>query len=342
MIMKSTPQSPTIDDVARQAGVSTATVSRCLNEPERVSVKTRTKVDTVIAQLGYAPNFGAQALASNRTNTIGAVVPTIDNAIFARGLTAFQQVLSQSGVTLLVANSDYQPVKEYEQIRALAGRGVDGLLLIGRHRSAESHAFLREREIPFVLAWTTDSAPETVFAGFDNRSAARAMAHKVLGLGHRQLGIISAPRSENDRAADRVAGIIECVRSEGPGFEDPAIIECAYALDAGADAFGRLMRADPPPTAILCGNDVLAAGALGEARRLGLDVPGDVSIVGFDDIDLSRATAPQLTTVHVPHRRMGRAAAELLLSMRKGQRELKSVTFETEIVMRESLGPVPV
>ena len=338
--MKNSSRKPKIDDVATEAGVSTATVSRCLNAPDRVSEQTRVKVRNVIQKLGYAPNFGAQALASNRTNAVGAVIPTMDNAIFARGLQAFQEVLANSGVTLLVASSDYRPGKEFEQICALSGRGVDGFLLIGRERPESTVEFLNERDIPHVLAWNTAADGQSSFAGFDNRAAAGMMARLVLEWGHRRMAIISARREGNDRAADRVEGMLSVLETAGT-VDGPQIVECSYTLDAGAAAFERLMRISPRPTAILCGNDVLAAGALGEARRLNMGVPEDVSIVGFDDIDLSRATAPQITTVHVPHRRMGRAAAEMLLAMRKGRRNPESVTFETKIVLRETLGPAP-
>ena len=340
--MKPAEQTPTIDDVARQAGVSTATVSRCLNEPDRVLERTRSKVRDVIDQLGYAPNFGAQALASNRTNAVGAVIPTMDNAIFARGLQAFQETLSGAGVTLLVSSSDYRADKEFEQIRVLVGRGVDGLLLIGRARPAKTYEFLRQRKTPFVLAWGTDPGSDNVFAGFDNRSAARAITDKVLAFGHNHIAMIGAKRQGNDRASDRFDGVLDGITAAGFDPERLEFVESAYTLDAGADAFARLMRRSPHPTAVICGNDVLAAGALGEATRLGVSVPKSVSIVGFDDIDLARATSPQITTVHVPHRRMGIAAAELLLSMRKGKQDLQSVTFDTEIVLRQSLGPAPV
>ncbi len=339
--MKNASQTPTIDDVARLAGVSTATVSRCLNEPEKVLEATRLKVREVVNELGYAPNFGAQALATNRTNIVGAIIPTMDNAIFARGLQAFQETLATDGVTLLVSSSNYKPASELEQIRVLAGRGVDGLLLIGRERPPKTYSFLRERGIPFVLAWSIDRQSGNTHVGFDNQAAASNITEKVLEFGHRRIAMISAEREGNDRAADRVAGAFQCLAAAGIAASDIDLVECAYTLDAGASAFSQLMGASKRPTAIICGNDVLAAGALGEALRRGIDVPGEVSIVGFDDIDLARATAPQLTTVHVPHRRMGSAAAKLLLAMRKGAAKPRSIVFDTELVMRGSLDRPP-
>ena len=129
---------PTLDDVARAAGVSTATVSRCLNAPDRVIATTRERVMQAVEALGYTPDFGGRALASRRTNTVGAIIPTMDNAIFARGLQSFQEALSRFGKTLLVASSGYSPAREREQMEVMASRGVDGLLLIGSARPEAS------------------------------------------------------------------------------------------------------------------------------------------------------------------------------------------------------------
>lgn len=136
--------------------------------------------------------------------------------------------------------------------------------------------------------------------------------------------------------------MFDCLAEAGSDVGAVPILENACSLDAGVAAFGKFMRKKTAPTAVICGNDILAAGALGEALRLGINVPGNVSIVGFDNIDLSRPTAPQTTTVHLPHRRMGRAAADLLLTMRKNVTQPESIMFDTESVMRQSLGPASV
>ena len=145
---------PTLEDVARLSGVSTATVSRCLNLPNRVSEAARTRVLSAVAELGYSPNFGARALAAKRTNTIGAIIPTMENAIFARALQAFQEELRQNGVTMLVASSSYKPELEAEQIRTLVARGADGLLLIGHQRDPSLYEFLEKQGVPVLVAWS--------------------------------------------------------------------------------------------------------------------------------------------------------------------------------------------
>ncbi|SIS67529.1 transcriptional regulator, LacI family [Roseivivax lentus] len=335
------PAAPTVEDVARAADVSTATVSRCLNAPDRVSERTRERVMAAVRELGYAPNFGARALAAKRTNTFGAIIPTMENAIFARGLQAFQEALGQNGVTLLVASSSYRPDLEEDQIRELVARGADALLLIGHDRTPASYAFLEQRRIPVVHAWVHDPASPRISIGFDNRAAMKALAHEVMARGHDRLGVITAAREGNDRARERFAGICDAMAERGLDPASLAVEETPYSIPNGAEAFTRLMARDPRPTAILCGNDVLAVGALGAARKMGIDVPGSVSITGFDDIEIAEIVQPSLTTVHVPHREMGRRAAELLLALRNGDAAPQSVALPTHIVWRDSLGPAP-
>lgn len=332
---------PTLDDVARRAGVSTATVSRCLNAPDLVTERTRTRVMEAVRNLGYAPNFGARALAAKRTNTFGAIIPTMENAIFARGLQAFQEALGAHGITLLVASSSYKPELEEEQIRNLIARGADALLLIGYDRTAQTYSFLEKRQIPYVIAWAFQKTGEAPAIGFDNRRAMRLLTDRVIGLGHRSLALITAERADNDRARERSEGVVEAMRDNGLDPRDLEVIETPYSIGNGARAFETAMSLKHRPTAVLCGNDVLAAGALSKAKELGLSVPGDVSITGFDDIELAEIVSPSLTTVHVPHREMGRRAADSLVAMRNGEAASSGIELGTTIKWRDSLGPAP-
>jgi LacI family transcriptional regulator len=328
---------PTLDDVARQAGVSTATVSRCLNSPERVVEKTRKRVMSAVEQLGYTPNFGARVMAAKRTFTIGAIIPTMENAIFARGLQAFQEELHRRGYTLLVSSSAYQPEIEEEQIRALVSRGADGLLLIGHDRDPEVYSYLQSREIPVLSAWVylPDRGQPTV--GFDNRESMRALAQQVIDYGHRRISLISGITKGNDRAAARMAGLRDALAANDLDPGAMPVIETPYEIENGAVAFQTLMQAATPPTVVMCGNDVLAAGALRGAREMGLSVPGNVSITGFDDIELARIVTPQITTVHVPHREMGRKAAIALIDMVEKRGAGETIELKSTLQIRESL-----
>lgn len=338
---KSNEYVPTLADVASHAGVSTATVSRCLNAPQQVQKKTRDKVLASVATLGYSPNFSAQSLAAKRTNTIGAIIPTMDNAIFARGIQAVQEELGRVGATLLVASSSYRPDLEAEQVRNLVARGADGLLLIGHERDPSIYEFLDRRKVPVCVSWAYDPTQPKPSIGFDNRAAMRAMAEQVLAQGHRRIAMISATQADNDRARERVLGVKEAMAEIGVATVDLAVFETDYTIDAGGAALTTLMANSPGPTAVVCGNDVLAVGALKAAQRLGLRVPEDISITGFDDIELATVTTPALTTVHVPHREMGVLAARKLWQMVTGESDAESLRLETELRMRGTLGPPP-
>ena len=329
---------PTMADVAHHAKVSTATVSRCLNAPEQVIQETRKRVFDSISQLGYAPNFGARALAAKQTNTIGAVIPTMENAVFARGIQAFQEELGRHGKTLLIASSAYQASLEDEQVRALVARGAEALLLIGYDRDKQLYEFLQKRSIPTVITWSFIDTYDWLAVGFDNRESMKKLANLVIDFGHRALGCISAPVAANDRARGRVDGIRSAMIARGLDPHSLVVIEKAYGIKNGEDAFRDLIARAPTTTAVLCGNDVLALGALREAVRMGLDVPGDISITGFDDIEVAMLAEPALTTVHVPHREMGYRAARMLIQVLSQEKMVPSVLLPTEIRFRHSLG----
>jgi LacI family transcriptional regulator len=331
---------PTLADVARHANVSTATVSRCLNSPDQVVGETRERVMKAVAELGYAPNFGARALAAKQTNTVGAIIPTMENAVFARGIQAFQEELGRHGKTLLIASSAYQSHLEEEQVRALVARGADALLLIGYDRSPDLYAFLKKRVVPTLVAWSYAEGIDQPAIGFDNRAAMAELARLVIGHGHRKIACITAPMASNDRARGRVEGIRLAMTEAGLDAAGLTLIETPYAIENGETAFREVMAAAPDTTAVMCVNDVLAIGALRAAREMGLSVPRDVSITGFDDIEIAMLAEPALTTVHVPHREMGRRAAQMLIAMMRDNDTPESVKLPTDIRLRRSLGNV--
>lgn len=337
--MSHTKNVPTLDDVAKLAGVSTATVSRCLNNPDRVVEKTRKRVMEAVQSLGYTPNFAARVMAAKRSFTIGAIIPTMDNAIFARGLQAFQEELHRRGYTLLVASSAYSPQIEEEQIKALVARGADGLLLIGHERDSTVYDYLDVQGIPTLSAWSILPNMRLPSVGFDNHGAMKALTKEVLDLGHQNVAMISALSKGNDRAQERINGFREAIRDEGLDPNQSKVVETTYEIESGARGFTQIMESDAQVTAVLCGNDVIAAGALRAAKELGYRVPEDVSITGFDDMELGRIVDPALTTVHVPHHDMGKRAAIELVAMVERKSEGVSQCLETQVILRSSLAP---
>ena len=339
--MTTSRPAPTLHDVAAYAGVSTATVSRCLNFPDTVAPDTRSKVQDAVAALGYSPNFGAKVMAARRTRTIGAIIPTMENAIFARGLQAFQEELRLHGYTMLVASTSYQPAREEEQIRTLVARGADALLLIGHARAPEIYQFLEMQGVPYLVTWAYDESAPRPSVGFDNAAAMGMMAKAVISEGHRRLAMISASTESNDRAKERQTGIKSAMKAAGLDPASLDVIETTYAIENGATAFATLMARQSRPTAVFCGNDVLAVGALRQAQEMQIKVPQEVSIVGFDDIELAQIAYPPLTTIHVPHREMGRRAAQTLVQMLNDGQPATSIALVPDLVLRGTLGPAP-
>lgn len=327
--------SPTLEDVARAARVSTATISRTINSPDKVATATRERIQQVIEELGYTPNFGGRVLASNRSNTVGAVIPTMANAMFASGLQVFQEALSDATYTLLVASSAYNADTELQQIKSLVAQGADGLLLIGSSRPDKTTHFLKVRNIPYVIAWCYQHNDDRYFAGFDNIKAATAIATEVLNKGHQRIAMIAGFSEQNDRSKNRITGVTQSI-AKNQNAKLLSVIETDYTLEAGGDAFEKLLQSPTKPTAIICGNDVLAAGVIVRARQLGIKIPDDVSVTGFDDISLATVVSPALTTVRVPQLEMGKTAARVMLELLNNGTS-KSLELETEIIHRESL-----
>lgn len=301
-------------DVARAARVSTATVSRALSDPRLVSEAALKRVRAAIRKLSYVPHGAARALRSQRTRTIGAIVPTLGNAIFANYTQALQKQLATRGYRLLISCNEYDAATEEALIAPLIQHGVDGLVLVGRDHSARLYRTLSDHAVPYVLTWTSGARGGRPCIGFDNAAAAREVAEFLLGLGHRRFAMIAGICKGNDRARERVAGVRSALEARGIALAADSVLERPYTFDAGREAMHALMRRPHAPTAVICGNDVLAVGAIAQCRAMGVSVPRAVSITGFDDMDIASVVTPALTTVHVPADALGRAAADYIVS----------------------------
>ena len=326
-----------VEDVAQAAGVSTATVSRALNRTGPVSPAIRERIDRVVAELGYVPNGAARALASHRTRAIGVVIPTLENASFSIMAASAQRHLNAAGYHMLVASSDYEPRQEWAQIQSLVAHGVDGLILVGSRRSPEVIDYLKSRRVDFVVTWTLADG-DTPCVGFDNAAAARRMASHLVDLGHTQIGVIAGLTLDNDRAAARIEGIRAALGERGLAFPRELLIERPYKIAEGQFALRTLLAATPRPTAVICGNDQLAFGALIECGRQGIEVPRKISIVGFDDLEFASQIVPSLTTMRVPAEEIGARAVEMLVSRLSGRATPQTIEIEVSLVVRDSSG----
>ena len=335
------PKGATLQDVAAKAEVSTATVSRCLNAPESVRLELRQRVERAVDELGYVPHGAARALASRRTYTIGAIFPALDNLIFATAAQAMQERLDPDGYTLLLANSGYKDAREFKQLQSLMTRGLDGVALIGEARPPAVYDLIARKQIPYVNAWVYRPESPHPTLGFDNAAAAHSLVQYLVDIGHRQIGMIAGIREGNDRAAERVRGVESGLAANGLALAPGAYRETKYTISGGRAALRAIRDTAPAVTAILCGNDILALGALFECQTLGVDVPGDVSITGFDDLEISKEMSPSLTTVHVPAAQIGARAADHLLRRLGGEDPGHATRFDADIVVRRSCAPPP-
>jgi LacI family transcriptional regulator len=329
----------TLEDVARVAGVSTATVSRVLSKPDVVSSSTRERVSSAVRQLDYQPDASARALASGRTHTVGCVVPTLDHAIFASSTQAMQTTLARAGYLLLVASHGYDPQVEFEVARVLQQRGVDALVLVGTDHAPGLWKSLRSWGKPSLLTWSSD--PRLPSVGFDNEAAARLATEHLLGLGHRRIGVISGFTVHNDRARSRIEGVRATLKQAGLKLPPSMLTEQAFNFNGGRMGLQMLMSARQPPTAIFCGNDLLANGALLEAHRMGIEVPRQLSICGIDNHDLSAVINPGLTTIHLPTQDLGHITAKNVLSAIAGDAIAQQSLLPFELLVRGSTAPAP-
>ncbi|WP_395059975.1 LacI family DNA-binding transcriptional regulator [Polaromonas sp.] len=327
----------TLEEVSQAAGVSTATVSRVLSRPELVRASTRERVMAAVRQLDYQPDAAARALASGRTHTVGCVIPTLDHAIFARSTQAMQTTLARAGYQLLVASHEYDPAIELEVVRVLQQRGVDALVLVGTDHASGLWRMLRVWGKPTLLTWSCE--PRLPSIGFDNEAAARMATEHLLALGHQRIGVISGLTSHNDRARSRIEGVRQALKRVGLKLPPSLLSEQIFNLNGGRSGLRALMGARQPPTAIFCGNDLLAAGALLEAQRLGLGVPRQLSICGMDNHELAEALNPGLTTIHLPTQDLGRITAQSVLSAIAGDAIAAQSLLPFELVVRGSTAP---
>ncbi|MCV9937274.1 substrate-binding domain-containing protein [Boseaceae bacterium BT-24-1] len=323
-----------LSDVARDAGVSPATVSRAIAQPDLLSPETLARVRASALRLGYLPDGAARALASGRSMTIGAIVPTLDSAIFARALQAMQATLAQSGYLLLVASHEASPAAETQAVRALLGRGVDGLMLVGAERAPETTALLKASSLPVVLTWCGDGHFTAVT--IDNALAGRLAAEHLIGLGHRRIGMIVGHLQFNDRQRARLDGARKALVAAGLSLPESLVVEQALTLAGGRAGCAMLLGLDAPPTALIGGIDLFAIGCLEEAHARGMAVPDDLSVVGIDGLDMSAHVSPGLTTVHVPTGRIGNLAAQTLMAMIAHQTVDRERVLPVELVVRRS------
>jgi LacI family transcriptional regulator len=328
-------------DVARLAGVSTATVSRVLNTPERVDERTERLVREAVAKLRYVPHGAARALRSRRSRMVGAVVPSFDYALYARTTSAMQSVLDAHGYAMVLAEHHYDLATEVRVTEQLVRHGVDAFVFVGLAHDPALFALLESDAKPYVLTWGVDPTRRHPSIGFDNRAATFEITRHLVGLGHKRFGLLSAPTAGNDRATERGAGMRAALAEAGLALDERLARYGPIDLRAAAGMMRELLDAPARPTAVVATNDVFAVGAMIACREAGVSIPGDISVTGVDNTDLGATQTPPLTSIRTPIVEIGRAAAEQVIARLEGGSYLPFQTFPFEMVVRGSVAAPP-
>lgn len=328
-----------IREVARLAEVSVATVSRALQQPELVSVKTRNKVLAAVKQAGYQPNLLAVKFRSGKSHNLVVLVPTVANVFFARVISGMQEAAHHRRYSLLLGNTMAEDNAEIAYARLVQTSQADGLIQLRAFDPFATLDMTTER-LPMVNACEVlDKAPCPVVT-LDNRAAAAAMTEHLLSLGHRSIAMIKGP-ARSPLTRDRVAGYRDALQSAGVAFDDTLLYPGNFTLQSGHQATAELLQRSDRPTAIFCENDEMAIGAIQCLKQHGLRVPEDISVAGFDDISFAAFSDPPLTTIAQPAEEFGRTAVNLLIDVLEQKLTLlPKVILPFELIVRGSTGPV--
>jgi len=330
---------PNLHDIAKRAGVAPITVSRVINNSGYVSQSTRERVEAAVKELGYVPNTIARGLRSKRTHTLALIVTDITNPYFTSMARGVEDAAGASGYTVIYCNTDESESKEEKYANMLAQRQVDGVLLVPSCGNAKTIKFLESNDIDVVVLDRRISGVRADIVYSDSKNGANRLVKLLIGLGHKRIAIITG-HEDVSTSADRVLGYQQALKEAGLS-ETELIYYGAFNEQSGYELTNQAMLQLPKPTAIFGGNNFIAIGIIKALHDLKLDVPGDVSVVGFDDLPESMFMKPFLTVARQRAYEMGQLATELLLKRIAGKisEEHRELILPIEIIVRESSGP---
>ncbi len=337
----------TVQDVAREAGVSAMTVSRVVNEGSNVRASTRAAVLEAIEKLNYSPNSAARSLAAGEATRIGLLYSNPSAAYLSQFLIGALAAARRAGCHLVLeACESERPDEQAEATRGFAATDVEGVILpCPLSEAAPVQSELAAAGIPAVCVAIGVSVPGTLNVRIDDFGAAAAMTRHLLDLGHRNIGFIRGNPNQS-ASLERYRGFVSAIEEAGMNIADVPVEQGYFTFRSGIIATERLLDRADPPTAIFASNDDMAAAAVGVAHRRGLHVPQDLSIVGFDDTQLATTIWPELTTIRQPTAAMAEDALYLLLARLRSNEPMDPATYDEkvldyELVVRESSGPPP-
>lgn len=332
---KRAPGRATIADVARAAGVSPMTVSRALKDPGLVTKDMRARVAAAVEKLGYVPNLAAQTLASARSSLIGVVIPSLSNSVFIETLGGIRDCLGVAGYQFIIGETLYSPDLERQLLSTHLSRAIDGLLVTGVDLDPGVRRSLKQRRIPFVHMFDISDEPGALSVGFSQTRAGYEVGRYLLERGYRRPGLIAGQL--DPRSLKRCEGFRAALAEAGLGQIAEVLTPQPTSIALGGQLLGRLVGAHPDCDALFCVNDDLALGALFECQRRGVKVPGDLAIVGFNDLPYARVCVPPITSVTTPRYEIGFQAAHLLLRQMNGESiERRAIDLGFQLAPRQS------
>lgn len=328
----------TIYDVAREANVSMATVSRVVNGNQNVKPSTRKKVLEVIERLEYRPNAVARGLASKKTTTVGVIIPDISNNIYAEAARGIEDIATMYRYNIILANSDQNEEKELTLLDTMLGKQVDGIVMMSDVVTPKLHQSIGHSPVPIVLAGSVDETNEFASVNIDYFQASYEAVQMLISNGHKQIAFVSGPLAYTINSKFMLEGYKKALEDAGIAIDEKYILPEDGSYDSGMEAWSALSALEEPPTAYFAGSDELAIGLIHGAQDDGRSVPEDIEVISFENSKLARMVRPQLTSVVFPLYDIGAVAMRLLTKlMNKEKVEEKSVILPHRIEIRDSV-----
>jgi DNA-binding LacI/PurR family transcriptional regulator len=329
-----------IKDIAKAAGVSHSTVSRALSDSPLVSTQTKERIQLLAQEMGYSPDAQARSLVMGKTQTIGVVVTTLTDPFIAEVVQSIQNTAHRHGYTVILASSNAEPEREIAAVEMLQSKRVGGLIVTSSRVGALYLEHLERIGVPIVLInnHNEHSGRYTYTVSVDNRQGGYAATMHLIQLQHRRIAYIARPADLSSNL-ERLDGYRQALAEAGIPFDPALVVPGSGQVEGGERALHALTALEEPPTAVFCYNDLTAIGLLRAAREIGLAVPGDLAVVGFDDIPFARYVHPALTTVAQPTAEMGRQAMQMTLALMQAQDEqFSNIVLAGQLIIRKSSG----
>lgn len=327
----------TIKDVAKQAKVSVATVSRILNGLEGYTEETKQRVLATIDELGYQRNAVARGLVMKNTNTIAVLLPQVSTIFHSQILSGIEDLAQQSGYSVIICNIGEDGIRMTDQVKLLAQRQVDGIILTSINMTDEQYKLIESLKIPYILVSMISYKHQIPYVRVDDVQAAYSATNYLIQKGHKKIAMISGPLNDPIAGQQRLLGYRNALMDNGIEINEKLIKYGFFGYEHGVKCMEELLNEEDEFSAVFAASDDMAVGALQVAYKKGIHVPNDISIMGYDNTRVAEMSIPPLTVVGQPLYEMGKVSMDNLMSMMKGDKDITSVVLRHEIIERDSV-----